>query len=1037
MAKNIEELIIKLNLKGFAGLKNIGQDIKNLQKKVQPTAIELDKLVKEITKIGGATRLSNTQFEGQIGALTKLQNNVGAGTKAYQRLGQEINNLKGKMVTAIPPSVPETIKLTSSKLDRLVQGITNVHHKTLLSKNSFEGQISALTRLRNNVGIGTVAYVKLSAELDRVKAKMDAATAAAAPQGGIFARLNQGLGKGGTAALGGAVSRFLPQSAQIGGIAGYADAGLSGAVKGVGIGLAVDAAAGTVGFAKEAAEYTASLDKAKIALRGITKDQASFEIALRAANRATEEFNVPQEVAIKGMQRLSAAVLGAGGNINNAEEAFLNTVAAIKATGGTADDVKSALTAMVQIFSKGKVSAEELSGQLGERFPGAVTKFANANNMTTQALQESLKNGTVGLDMLSKFIASLGEEYIPIAKEIAKSNAEAGARLVVATNKMRLAVGENFKDIGAEFQILQAELLTDLAPAFGEVAKIAVAGFKVLTEVLKFVVKSFADLAIVVSTVSAAFATLKLQLMITKIGGLGAAILALKVKFVALIGSIKVATLAQLNFNRVALANPYVALAAGITAAIGLLLKFRSTQKGLVDDTEESIKKLSGLSKDQLKAEIENAKKKREELIKERDNVSGDVIRKIDINRGKRFRYETIDEKQQRDEITEKIKAQNKYIENAQGTLTLVGGNAEFPSLKGANERTEKLISLNKNLNNAVKERNVLGQLIYKREIALEKLTNKFDKKKTGKEGQETLSKKDQQDFDTQKEAILLGFKKDSTAQVEKELTIRRNLLVELGLMTEKAAEKEEIEARARDIARNHKDLLDEQGISVDSLVDKLTDAKKATFNFKESFKELYDSVTDLGTNIGEYAIGAVDQLADSFVDLMVTGKASFADLARSILQDLQRMILKALFFKTLFKFVPGLEGFLNFEKGGAIDKGKTVENAKGNVFAQNKILPYASGGVIDKPVIFPMAKGIGLAGEAGPEGILPLKRGRDGKLGVIAQGGGTSNIVVNVDASGSSVEGDEQQGKELGRLIAAAVQSELIQQKRPGGLLA
>ena len=48
----------------------------------------------------------------------------------------------------------------------------------------------------------------------------------------------------------------------------------------------------------------------------------------------------------------------------------------------------------------------------------------------------------------------------------------------------------------------------------------------------------------------------------------------------------------------------------------------------------------------------------------------------------------------------------------------------------------------------------------------------------------------------------------------------------------------------------------------------------------------------------------------------------------------------------------------------------------------------------------------------------------------------GGMNIVVNVDASGSSVEGDEQQGRELGVLISAAIQSELIKQKRPGGLL-
>ena len=74
------------------------------------------------------------------------------------------------------------------------------------------------------------------------------------------------------------------------------------------------------------------------------------------------------------------------------------------------------------------------------------------------------------------------------------------------------------------------------------------------------------------------------------------------------------------------------------------------------------------------------------------------------------------------------------------------------------------------------------------------------------------------------------------------------------------------------------------------------------------------------------------------------------------------------------------------------------------------------------------------LVGERGPELFTP------GVSGMItpnhALGGGT-NVVVNVDASGSSVEGDEDRGRELGRLISVAVQSELLQQKRPGGLLA
>ena len=77
----------------------------------------------------------------------------------------------------------------------------------------------------------------------------------------------------------------------------------------------------------------------------------------------------------------------------------------------------------------------------------------------------------------------------------------------------------------------------------------------------------------------------------------------------------------------------------------------------------------------------------------------------------------------------------------------------------------------------------------------------------------------------------------------------------------------------------------------------------------------------------------------------------------------------------------------------------------------------------------------MGLMGEAGAEAIMPLKRGRDGKLGVQSSGG-IGNIVVNVDASGSSVEGNTQQSSELGKMLGSVIQAELIKQKRPGGLL-
>jgi phage-related minor tail protein len=74
------------------------------------------------------------------------------------------------------------------------------------------------------------------------------------------------------------------------------------------------------------------------------------------------------------------------------------------------------------------------------------------------------------------------------------------------------------------------------------------------------------------------------------------------------------------------------------------------------------------------------------------------------------------------------------------------------------------------------------------------------------------------------------------------------------------------------------------------------------------------------------------------------------------------------------------------------------------------------------------------MVGERGPELFVP---GRSGSIVPNGAMGGDVNVVVNVDAKGSSVEGDQSQAKALGNAISAAVQSELVKQKRPGGLLA
>ena len=188
----------------------------------------------------------------------------------------------------------------------------------------------------------------------------------------------------------------------------------------------------------------------------------------------------------------------------------------------------------------------------------------------------------------------------------------------------------------------------------------------------------------------------------------------------------------------------------------------------------------------------------------------------------------------------------------------------------------------------------------------------------------------------------------------------------------------------------------------------------------RDKLRSFGDSIKTLNESMADVVVKGIKGMEDALVNFVTTGKLNFRNLANSMIADMARIAIQQTITKPFTNFITGLFG-----------------NANGNAFVDGKVQKYAYGGVVNKPTIFPMANGIGLMGEAGAEAILPLRRGSNGKLGVQSTGGGIGNIVVNVDASGSSVQGDEQGGREFGRAIAAAIQSELIKQKRPGGLLA
>jgi tape measure domain-containing protein len=182
-------------------------------------------------------------------------------------------------------------------------------------------------------------------------------------------------------------------------------------------------------------------------------------------------------------------------------------------------------------------------------------------------------------------------------------------------------------------------------------------------------------------------------------------------------------------------------------------------------------------------------------------------------------------------------------------------------------------------------------------------------------------------------------------------------------------------------------------GEGLRDIITKYIEGTNALKKQKDEADELKDKFAEIGDTIGS-------QISDALVGA-INGTKSLGEAAKNILNDLAnsllRMGINTLLKSTGFGIFSNLPGFAN---GGRPPVGRPS-----------------------------------IVGERGPEIFVPTTAGTiipNNKMG-----GTTNNIVVNVDASGSSVEGDEEQGRELGRMISVAIQSELIKQKRPGGMLA
>jgi phage-related minor tail protein len=189
-------------------------------------------------------------------------------------------------------------------------------------------------------------------------------------------------------------------------------------------------------------------------------------------------------------------------------------------------------------------------------------------------------------------------------------------------------------------------------------------------------------------------------------------------------------------------------------------------------------------------------------------------------------------------------------------------------------------------------------------------------------------------------------------------------------------------------------------------------------------------------TRVFEEQIQAQKDLADSIANSMGDALTSIVDGTKSVsdaFKDMARAIIAELYQIYVVKQITGM-----ISRAISPYMPTFIPSENGNVFSNGNLVPYADGGVVGGPTYFPMNDGrTGLMGEAGPEAIMPLKRGKDGKLGVQAEGGSGGGDVIIHQNFNFQANGDESVKKIIAQqapAIANMTKKQILDDRRRGG---
>ena len=183
---------------------------------------------------------------------------------------------------------------------------------------------------------------------------------------------------------------------------------------------------------------------------------------------------------------------------------------------------------------------------------------------------------------------------------------------------------------------------------------------------------------------------------------------------------------------------------------------------------------------------------------------------------------------------------------------------------------------------------------------------------------------------------------------------------------------------------------------------------------FEGDLAGLRDSMVFTGREVDRLSSGIGRGLRGAFDGLVFDG-LKLSEALKQVATSMVDMV-----YDVAMKPVQGAVGGMIVEGMNGLLSGM-MPFAKGGAFTQGRVMPFAKGGVVASPTAFPMRGGTGLMGEAGPEAIMPLTRGADGRLGVQAAGGGRPvTVVMNITTP--DVQGFQRSQSQVAAQVSRAL---------------